>query len=138
LRDELYENHKLIFVLWDMRELWVVSEFAHKSIAEKILNASAIFTVWPQMYEYLKPELEIKKYQWFLKSGLSSREIWKNVKKYLKDNQDTQYIILFKWSQNTIFTEEALACLLTQTEQKKLPRQSISWKQKKEMFFKSV
>ncbi|NDK09221.1 hypothetical protein GW846_00385 [Candidatus Gracilibacteria bacterium] len=138
LRDELYENHKIIFVLGDMRELGTVSESAHKSLAKKILSASAIFTVGPQMYEYLKPELEIQKYQGYLKSGLSSRETGKNVKKYLKDNHETQYIILFKGSQNTIFTEEALGCLLTQAEQKRLPRQSESWKSKKDKFFMSV
>jgi hypothetical protein len=45
---------------------------------------------------------------------------------------------VFKGSQNTIFTEEALALLLSPEDQKNLPRQSEDWKGKKEEFFKGV
>jgi UDP-N-acetylmuramoyl-tripeptide--D-alanyl-D-alanine ligase len=138
LRDVLYPEHKVLLVLWDMRELGSNTPQAHMDLALYVSFSTGIFTVWPHMYEYLKPELESKKYLWFLKSSLSSREIGKLLKKYLKEHSSQQYIILFKGSQNTIFTEEALAQLLTQSEQKKLPRQTADWKLKKEKFFKGL
>ena len=70
-------------------------------------------------------------------SSLSSWEVGKHLKKYLEENKDEKYIILFKGSQNTIFVEEALRENLSVENQKKLPRQSESWRKKKEEFFAS-
>jgi hypothetical protein len=56
----------------------------------------------------------------------------------LRDNSENKYVILFKGSQNTIFTEEALAPQLLVSTQKNLPRQSEDWKYKKDEFFKSL
>jgi len=56
----------------------------------------------------------------------------------LSEHSDERYIILFKGSQNTIYTEEALSELLPKSEHKKLPRQEKFWKQKKEVFFRGV
>lgn len=138
LRDVLYPEHKILLVLWDMRELGITTKQAHIDLASHILFSTGILTIWPHMYEYLKPELEKKQYLWFLKSSLSSKEIGILLKKFLKENSFEKYIVLFKGSQNTIFTEEALAQLLSISEQKKLPRQTADWKLKKEKFFQGL
>jgi len=57
------------------------------------------------------------------------------LKKYL-ENTDEKFVILFKGSQNTIFTEEALKEVLLNTEDKaRLVRQSDDWIEKKNNFF---
>ncbi len=138
LRDMLYPDYKIILLLWDMRELWDTSKDSHQNLVNSVQFAESIFTVWPQMYEYFKPELEAQEFPWYLKSFLSSKEAGKSLKKYLKDNTSSQYIVLFKGSQNTIFTEEALAQILPVSQKKHLVRQSEDWKEKKEKFFQSV
>ena len=121
-----------------MRELGDISESAHREFANHLLKVPTIYTVWPQMYEYLVNELKILNYKWDITSSLSSRDIGKKLKKYLEKHKDEKFLILVKWSQNTIYTEEVLAEMLPKSEHKKLPRQSESWKAKKEEFFKGV
>lgn len=135
---EVYPQKKLIYVLGDMREIGDIKQQAHEELSEYIQDAQAIFTVGPEMYQYLIPKLQENWFRKELHSSLSSREIGVKLKKYLKDNNLNTYIILFKGSQNTIFTEEALASQLTPTQQKNLPRNSEDWKKKKEIFFKSL
>ncbi len=135
---ELYPKHKTIFVLWDMREIWEARESAHQEIAEHILDSAAVLFIWPDMYSYALPKLNEQNFSGDIHSSLSSREAGKYLKKYLKDHSEEKYVVLFKGSQNTIFTEEALAPQLTPTQQKNLPRQSEDWKTKKDEFFKSL
>ncbi len=138
LQKSAFPDSKLLLVLGDMRELGASSQQAHESLLEYVQEAEALFTVGPQMYSFLIPALQVSGFRGEIHSSLSSREIGKKLKKYLKDHAATSYIILFKGSQNTIFTEEALAPFLTPTEQKNLPRQSEDWKQKKDEFFRSL
>ncbi len=121
-----------------MREIGDIVPEAHSSLASFVWDASAIFTVWPYMYEYLVPELKKSSFKGGIHSSLSSREIWAKLKKYLKENSQDKYIVLVKWSQNTIFTEEALALQLIPSQQKNLPRQTEDWKRKKDQFFTSL
>jgi hypothetical protein len=90
------------------------------------------------LYTYTLPKLKQNGFLGDIHSSLSSREVGKYLKKYLKDNSENKYIILFKGSQNTIFTEEALAPQLLASQQKYIPRQSQDWKSKKDDFFKSL
>ncbi|MCH8518846.1 hypothetical protein LAT59_03745 [Candidatus Gracilibacteria bacterium] len=138
LQKKIFSDYKIITVLGDMRELGDISEEAHRDIAEHLYKTDAIYTVGPLMYEYLIPELKNIKYKGSITSSLSARDIGKKLKKYLKNNNTEKYLILFKGSQNTIYTEEALAELLIKSEYKKLPRQSKAWKAKKEEFFREV
>lgn len=121
-----------------MREIGDAVEKAHTDIASLVTDAAAVFTVGPYMYEYFIPELKKSSFSGELHSSLSSREIGLKLRKYLRENTDSKYLILFKGSQNTIFTEEALAAQLTLTQQKNLPRQTEDWKRKKDEFFKSL
>jgi UDP-N-acetylmuramyl pentapeptide synthase len=138
LKKEMYPDFEHIYVLWDMRELWDSSQEAHKSLAFHILRSKAIFTIWPEMYSSLVPELHHQNYSGEIHSSLSALEIWKNLKKYTTKNKESKYIILFKGSQNTIFTEESLALQLPASQRKNLVRQTQDWKQKKDIFFKSI
>ena len=138
VQKELYPKHKIIYVLWDMREIWEAKVKVHENITNSIFDADAIFTVWPDMYQYTIPKIKEMWYIGDLHSSLSSREIGIKLKKFLREHLEDQYIILFKWSQNTIFTEEALAPQLLVSQRKNLPRQSEDWKRKKDEFFKSL
>jgi len=65
------------------------------------------------------------------KNYISSTEAGKFLKKFLEE-QDDKYLILFKGSQNTIFTEETLKQVLKNKEdEKKLVRQTSFWLKKK-------
>jgi hypothetical protein len=121
-----------------MREIWEDKISAHEMLATNTQGAAAIMFIWPDSYSYTLPKLKENKFQWDIHSALSSREVGKYLKKYLRDNSENKYVILFKGSQNTIFTEEALAPQLLVSAQKNLPRQSEDWKRKKDGFFKSL
>lgn len=138
IQKKVFPNKKLIFVLWDMRELWDTSETAHEDLVEYVSDSSAIFTVWPEMYQFFIPKLQQAHYKWEVHSSLSSREIAKKLKTYLTNNNISNYIILFKGSQNTIFMEESLLPLLTVSQRKNLVRQSVDWKRKKDIYFKTL
>ncbi len=138
LRDIITPKAKLVWVFGDMREIWQNSATIHQEFSEEIKQFDVLFLVGPQMYQYA---LSALKEAWFtgeIHASLSSRDIWKKLKKYLRDDIQNAHVVLVKWSQNTIFTEEALAPQLTPTQQKNLPRQSESWQQKKDKFFQNV
>ena len=138
LKKNIFQEYKCVAVLGDMRELWDITEEAHRELASYLHKVDSIFTIWPLSYEYLVSELHTIWYDGKITSSLSARDIWKKLKKILNKAWDEKYLILFKGSQNTIYTEEALAELLPKSEHKKLPRQEKYWKQKKEMFFNEV
>lgn len=137
-QSQIFPEKKLIFVLWDMREIGDMTQISHENLAKRVLDAKAIFTVWPEMYKYFVPKLSELWFSGELHSALSSREIGKKLKSFLKSHSEETYIILFKGSQNTIFTEEALAELLTPSQRKSLVRQSPDWMRKKEKFFRGL
>lgn len=134
----VYPDASIIYVLWDMREIGDIRIRAHEEIASHILAAACVFTVGPEMYNYMIPKLKELWYTGEIHSSLSSRDIWKKLKSYLKNHDQTEHVVLFKGSQNTIFVEEALSAQLTVVQRKKLPRQSQDWLEKKEGFFKNL
>ena len=138
LQKKIFSDYEIIVVSWDMRELGDLTEESHRCIAQSLMRVKRVYTVWPLSYEYLISELHLLWYTWKITSSLSAREIGKKLKKFLEKSSEEKYIILFKGSQNTIYTEEALAELLPKSEHKKLPRQEKYWKQKKEIFFNEV
>jgi UDP-N-acetylmuramyl pentapeptide synthase len=136
LQKKLFPDYVLIGILGDMRELGNPQE-AHRELAFELIDFSHIFTVGPNIYEYMIPELKKIGYRGSFTSSLSSRDVGQKLKNFL-DTSEQKYLIVFKGSQNTIFIEEALAVLLSPEDQKKLPRQSYDWKQKKEAFFQTL
>jgi len=125
LRDEVFIDYKLWFVIWDMRELWKDSDKLHKKIGKTLDKYDLVYTVWKEMKKNLKKE----------NSFLSSKEAWLKLKDFLKISND-KYLILFKWSQNTIFIEEALKQVLeNEKDAIVLVRQSNYWMKQKELCF---
>lgn len=135
IRDQLFKNYKIILVLWEMRELWDdIIEEEHKKLFKFLNWVEAVFMIGQGM-QYLEKELNDNKFEWFHKKYIKSNIAWIELKKYLQKNNE-KYIILFKWSQNTIFTEETLKeILFDKKDEQKLVRQSYDWITKKQKFF---
>lgn len=125
IKDYLEKNYKIWFVLWDMRELWEEkTPKEHKKLYELVKNSDFVFTVWKEMKKYLNPKLEENKYKWVIKSEIDSAVLWKRLEKFLNKNNNEKYLILFKWSQNTIFLENCIKEVLRdKSDIKRLVRQ---------------
>ncbi len=122
LRWKIFSDYKIWFVIWDMRELWAYSREEHQKIANILTWADLVLSIWEQTKSYF-PET--------IKNFTYSRDTWIYLKEVL-ENSEEKYLILFKWSQNTIFTEEALKQVLENKDDKeKLVRQDFIWREKK-------
>ncbi len=134
-------SHRIIFLLWDMRELGDETKSLHTQLANEILTLFphesdiSFFLVWPLMFQYVFPIIS-GNFQTFHR--LSSREAGKQIYNLLKKSKDTPTMIYVKWSQNTIFLEEWIKEFLDPSEHRtRLCRQSPEWIRKKEIFFSS-
>ena len=136
LKKSLFPNRKLILVLWDMRELWDASEQEHRKLAWLVSQvADTLFLVWPMMKKYFIDEIKKIGFSWDVNWFKNSKILWERLKDYL-DKLNEPSIVLFKWSQNTIFLEEAIKYILKNKEDfTKLPRQDKKWQDIKEKFF---
>jgi UDP-N-acetylmuramyl pentapeptide synthase len=122
LRNKIFSDYKIGFIIWDMRELWAYSREEHKKIANILFWADFVLTIWEQTKSYF-PET--------MKNFTYSRDAGIYLKEFLENSSD-KYLILFKWSQNTIFSEEALKQVLENKDDKeKLVRQDFVWREKK-------
>lgn len=127
-------KRKVLLILWDMRELWDLTEKEHRLLAWYVQWAGDhVVLLWNSMHSYLADE--IKKI-WFSEKDLTLchnyHEVWKEVEKFL-NNSDEKWIVLIKGSQNTIFLEEATKALLEDKKDAKyLTRQSQRRLKKKE------
>ena len=137
LKRELYSDYKSIYCIWDMRELGDYTQEEHKKLANFIKDKpDLIFFVWESTKKYVIPELlEL----WFWEEKIrhfdNSKILWENLADYLL-NSDEKYLILFKWSQNTIFLEESVKAVLNdKNEVTKLCRQEEYWMNNKNKFF---
>lgn len=134
LQKSLFPDYKIFLVLWDMRELGEISPVKHLELNDYIIEADGIYCIWEEIMP-LHEAITVQSFEWELNLFKKSNEAWKSLKKYL-ENTDEKYVILFKWSQNTIFTEEALKeVLLNKSDEKILVRQSKDWLDKKNKFF---
>ncbi len=136
LRNNIYPGYKIILALGDMRELGNYTEQEHRQMAW-IISQVADFTVlvWESMELYTFDELEKVGYSKENRSSFrSSTDAWNKIKEIIEGNVEDKFIVLFKWSQNTIFMEEALKqVLLDKEDGKNLVRQSEFWMKKKEV-----
>lgn len=139
IKKELFPDRKVWMVLGDMRELGDLTEKEHRLLAWYVSQfADKVFLVWKQMCAHLADELDKV---WYDKSLIykfdKSNEAWKIIKNALKEVWD-EILLICKWSQNTIFIEEAVKMLLKNPEDKKhLTRQSKRRIDKKNRFFTS-
>ncbi len=129
LQQNLYRDYKIWYCLWDMREIWPTSWELHKEIYTLINSSDLIVCSNPEMMENFWEKAHKFK---------TSREAWKFLKNFLEKTND-KYLILFKWSQNTVFMEEALIQVLeNKADEHKLCRQEDFWKQTKQEYFESL
>mgnify|MGYP003683156863 CR=1 FL=1 len=135
LQKSLFPDHKVFLVLGDMRELGEISPTKHLELNDYIIEADGIYCIWEEIMP-LHEAITVQSFEWELGLFKKSNEAWISLKKYL-ESTDEKYVILFKWSQNTIFTEEALKEVLLNPDDKyNLVRQSEDWLDKKNKFFK--
>jgi UDP-N-acetylmuramoyl-tripeptide--D-alanyl-D-alanine ligase len=121
---KIFPDYKILFVIWDMRELWDFSYDKHKEIFDILRDKWEIITIWDETK---------KAFKW-IKNFKNSKKLGFYLKDFLTKSSD-KYIILFKWSQNTIFLEEAIKEILKNKEDiKHLPRQENYWIKKKFTF----
>ena len=140
-RDSTHPNHKLLFVLWDMRELWTEEYSAHEHLAQLLQQQNAtIFLIWQSMKDivmtYLHKHglLNIATLQWFP----HYQAVWQHLQWYLLQQNNTPHILIFKWSQNTIFLEEAIKYVLAnKSDESQLTRQWDRRAHKKNTFLKT-
>lgn len=134
LHNSNFLKYKKIFCLWEMRELWEFCEIEHKKLAWIIWHwADYLFLIWESMKKYMIDELKII---WFDENKIfrfsDSKILWEKLIQFLDENKQENFFILFKWSQNTIFLEEAIKVLIkNEVDKKKLCRQEKYWLEKK-------
>ncbi len=138
IQSQLFPNRKIILVLWDMRELGDLTEREHRMIAGYVSQvADHVVLVGQYMTDYLADELEkigydMKNVEKFYDANIAG----KHIQKLLKEAGD-EFLIVCKWSQNTIFLEEAVKhFLLNPEDQKELTRQSDRRLSTKKKYFK--
>ncbi len=137
IKTQLFPNRKIILVLWDMRELGDLTEREHRMIAGYVSQvADHVILVGQYMTDYLADEL---KKVWYDKNNIEkfydANIAGKHIQKMLKQPGD-ECIVVCKWSQNTIFLEEAVKhFLLNPEDQKELTRQSDRWMNTKKKYF---
>lgn len=120
LRKNLFPEYENLFVLGDMREIWEKSDEKHKELFDFVSKYGQVFSVWKETWKNFWKHLWNFKY---------SSQAWKILFDFLEKNKDKKYLILFKWSQNTIFLEEALKEVLkNKNDEKFLVRQEKYWK----------
>lgn len=135
-------SHNLIFIIWDMRELWSETVSMHQKLADDISNMFphktdniSFYLVWPHMKEWVYPILS--KYfnvEVFTSSRIAGDYIATNL-----IQSELPYMVYAKGSQNTIFLEEAVErLLLHKSDVSRLCRQTPEWKRKKDEFFNSI
>ena len=140
IKNDLFSDSEIRVMLWDMRELWKLTESDHRKIATYVHSvADRVFLVWENMQKYLKDELEKIWYDMSkVEEFTDSVTLGNRVKDELKKS-DWKKLVIWKGSQNTIYLEEAIKILLADDgDSKNLVRQSDWWLKKKKRFFDSV
>lgn len=134
IRQQLFSERQLVFCLGEMRELWDESKSAHEGLAKQVIHADKLFVIWQDMRDYFLPELFSAWYAADRVELFSDPSALGDALDAYLATQESLALVLFKWSQNTIFLEEAVKKLLRFPEEsKKLCRQSHRRLQKKSM-----
>lgn len=137
IKQQLFPQRKVRMLLGDMRELGDLTEKEHRLIAAYVSQvADHVFLVGQHMKEYLADELikigyPTEKISTFMKSTEAGDAI-----KTMLAEPGNECLVICKWSQNTIFLEEAVKKLLANpADEYKLTRQWDRWMAKKKTFF---
>lgn len=137
LKKNCYPEHELILVVGEMRELGDFQEQEHRLIAGPLSQAAdRLVLIGASMIDYTADELRKINYpQDRVTCFVYSTDAGEHLREHLAASKKPA-LILFKGSQNTIFTEEALKrVLLDPNDVKLLPRQSRARMAKKKARF---
>ena len=139
IRNNCFPKSEIWLILWDMRELWDLTESEHRKLSGYVSQSwEQLFLLGKSINDYLSDELE----KIWAKNNLTIcktlKQLNKTVETKLKEKSDKNPVILvFKWSQNTIFLEEAVKHFLkNKQDEELLTRQSEFWMKKKSEFLK--
>ncbi len=138
IKMQLFPQRKILLVLGDMRELWDLTEREHRMIAWYVSQvADKVILVGKYMADYLSDELGKIGYDpTHIEKFYDANIAGKHIQKMLQQDKE-DYVIVCKWSQNTIYLEEAVKhFLLNPEDQKDLTRQSDWRLATKNRFFK--
>ena len=139
IRNNCFSKSEIWLILWDMRELGDLTESEHRKLAGYVSQSGdQLFLLWKSMNNYLADELEKIWATDNLTVCKTLKNLNKTVKDKLKERKDKNPVILvFKWSQNTIFLEEAVKHFLKNKQDEEfLTRQSEFWMKKKSEYLK--
>ena len=122
-----------------MRELGDLTDSEHRKLAGYVSQSGdRLFLLGKSMNDYLADELDKIWATSNLTICKTLKELNKTVENKLKENSDKNPVILvFKWSQNTIFLEEAVKHFLkNKQDENSLTRQSEFRMKKKSEYLK--
>ena len=139
IRNNCFQKSEIRLILWDMRELWDLTESEHRQLAWYVSQSwDQLFLLGKSMHDYLADELEKIWATSNLTICKSLKELNKTVESTLKERKNKEPVILvFKWSQNTIFLEESVKHFLKNKKNEELlTRQSEFWMNKKIEYLK--
>ena len=143
IRKNCFLKSEIWLVLWDMRELWGLTETEHRQLAGYVSqSADQIFILGKSMTRFLADELEKIWATNNLTIAKSLKDLNETIENKLKEkiankSDKNPVLIVFKWSQNTIFLEESVKHFLNnKNDEKSLTRQSDFWMKKKKDFLK--
>lgn len=141
IQKDCFQKSEIWLILWDMSELWDLTESEHRKLAGYVSQAgNQIFLLWNSMKNYLADELDKIWTTDNLTITKSLQDLNQAIEKKLKEREKSDknpVILVFKWSQNTIFLEEAVKYFLNnKSDEKLLTRQSDFWIKKKWDFLK--
>ncbi len=140
MREQIFPQRKVRMLLGDMRELGDLTEQEHRLISWYVSQvADRVFLIGPAMTGHLADELVKVGYDPDkIYTYTNAMHAWQNIRKMLKE-PGTECLVVCKWSQNTLFLEEAVKELLANPlDAKKLTRQSARWISKKKFFFEGA
>lgn len=133
-------DYGVICLIGEMRELYDIEQQSHIDLTHRLIDMKVdyIWLVWESTQTYMVDSLVEYYGDDRVMYSADSRVLghWAN---NILAHEDKKYIILAKWSQNTIYLEEAVKLLLANGDDiDQLCRQSDRWMMKKDIRFNSL
>jgi UDP-N-acetylmuramoyl-tripeptide--D-alanyl-D-alanine ligase len=132
------EDRKLITLIWDMRELWTEETARHQELwntLRTLENIEYIF-VGKVCQTVISPMLSVeegKRVAFFLDARAAGERARERIFAC-----DKKVLVFAKWSQNTIYLEEAVKEIILSEEMNKIVRQDAMYLEKKQAFWKTL
>lgn len=134
IQQTLLPNYKVILVIGDMRELGEWTEKHHRELAWYLSQyGDTLFLLGESTGKYTLDELQKIGYEMsHVQHFMHYDKLWVALKQFIEKHTHEKYLVLFKWSQNTIFLEESIKHILFNKEDiVRLTRQGSWWASKK-------